>query len=194
MGQGTIWALILSGVVLAAGVYFFNVSLLGAGIATLYTVLAVFFFVAISVYIVGLIGSTNQPVSGITICTFLLAAIFLFAGRIRDMEAVRAVLLIAGIVCLSACLSGTASQNFKTALMVGGTPRAMQTGLIIAVILTSFLAAPLMVFLDQALSSVRIGFWHLRPACFRLWRKGCFFRGPLFPGTWSDWAQDSRSF
>jgi len=148
--RGTIWFFISAGILISAGVYFFNVSALGAGIATLYTILAVFFFVAISVYIVGLIGSTNQPVSGITICTFLLAAVFLFAGRIAGAEAVRTILLISGVVCLAACLSGTASQNFKTALIVGGTPRALQAGLIIAVIVTSLLAAPLMAFLDKA--------------------------------------------
>jgi len=150
MRQGTTWIFIVAAILIAAGVYFFNVGPIGASIATLYTILAVFFFVAISVYIVGLIGSTNQPVSGITICTFLLAALFLFAGRVAGAEAVRTILLISGVVCLAACLSGTASQNFKTALMVGGTPRALQAGLIIAVIVTSLLAAPLMAFLDRA--------------------------------------------
>jgi putative OPT family oligopeptide transporter len=148
--QGTIWIFVLAGILIAAAVYFFNVTPLGAGIATLYTILAVFFFVAISVYIVGLIGSTNQPVSGITICTFLLAALFLFVGRISGAEAVRTALFISGVVCLAACLSGTASQNLKTALIVGGTPRSLQTGLIIAVIVTSLIAAPLMAFLDKA--------------------------------------------
>ena len=89
LGQGTIWSFISAGIVIAAGAYFLNVGPLGAGISTLYTVLAVFFFVAISVYIVGLIGSTNQPVSGITIYTFLPAALFLFGGRIAGAEAVR---------------------------------------------------------------------------------------------------------
>ena len=148
--QGTIWTFILAGILIAAAVYFYNVSAIGAGIATLYTILAVFFFVAISVYIVGLIGSTNQPVSGITICTFLLAALFLFLGRVTGAEAVRTALFISGVVCLAACLSGTASQNLKTALIVKGTPRSLQTGLIIAVIVTSLIAAPLMAFLDKA--------------------------------------------
>jgi putative OPT family oligopeptide transporter len=147
--KGTTWFFIIAGILVSAGVYFFNSGTVGASIATLYTALAVFFFVAISVYIVGLIGSTNQPVSGITICTFLLAAVFLLIGRLSGTEAVRTVLFISGVVCLAACLSGTASQNFKTAMIVGGTPRALQTGLIIATIVTSFLAAPLMVFLDK---------------------------------------------
>ena len=111
--QGTTWFFIAAGILISAAVYFFNVGPLGAGIATLYTVLAVFFFVAISVYIVGLIGSTNQPVSGITICTFLLAALFLFVGRVAGVEAVRTILFISGVVCLAACLSGTAVAKLQ---------------------------------------------------------------------------------
>lgn len=179
--QGTIWIFISAGILVAAGVYFFNVHPLGAGIATLYTILAVFFFVAISVYIVGLIGSTNQPVSGITICTFLLAAVFLVAGRVAGAEAVRTVLLISGVVCLAACLSGTASQNFKTALMVGGTPRALQAGLIIAVIVTSLLAAPLMIFLDKAFVIGSDKLLAPQASMFSAMAKGLFMEGSSLP-------------
>jgi putative OPT family oligopeptide transporter len=179
--QGTIWSFIAAGVLIAAGVYFFNVGTLGASIATLYTVLAVFFFVAISVYIVGLIGSTNQPVSGITICTFLLAALFLFAGRVAGAEAVRTILFISGVVCLAACLSGTASQNFKTALMVGGTPRALQAGLVIAVIVTSLLAAPLMAFLDKAFGIGSTELLAPQASMFAAMANGLFMEGSSLP-------------
>ncbi len=181
LSRGLIWTLIILGMVLAAGVYFFNVGVIGASIATLYTVLAVFFFVAISVYIVGLIGSTNQPVSGITICTFLLAALFLFAGRITDAEAVRTVLLISGVVCLAACLSGTASQNFKTALIVGGTPRSVQAGLIIAVVVTSLLAAPLMAFLDKAFGIGSERLLAPQASMFSAMARGLFMQGSSLP-------------
>jgi len=179
--QGTTWFLIAAGILISAAVYFYNVGPLGAGIATLYTVLAVFFFVAISVYIVGLIGSTNQPVSGITICTFLLAALFLFVGRVAGAEAVRTILFISGVVCLAACLSGTAAQNFKTALIVGGTPRALQTGLILAAIVTSLLAAPLMAFLDKAFG---IGTGRLlapQASMFSAMANGLFMEGSSLP-------------
>jgi putative OPT family oligopeptide transporter len=179
--RGTIWFFIVAGVLVAAGVYFFNVGPVGASIATVYTILAVFFFVAISVYIVGLIGSTNQPVSGITICTFLLAAIFLFAGRLSGAEAVRTILLISGVVCLAACLSGTASQNFKTALMVGGTPRSLQVGLIIAVVVTSFLAAPLMAFLDKAFGIGSDKLLAPQASMFSAMAKGLFMEGSSLP-------------
>jgi putative OPT family oligopeptide transporter len=186
--RGAIWALILVGSALAAGVYFANVGVVGALIATVYTLLATFFFVAISVYIVGLIGSTNQPVSGITICTFLLAAVFLFAGRIGGAEAVKTVLLISGVVCLAACLSGTASQNFKTALILGGTPRAIQIGLLVAVVATSFLSAPLMAFLDNAFT---IGSDRLRApqaGMFSALAKGLFVAGEPLPWDMVGWG------
>jgi putative OPT family oligopeptide transporter len=179
--RGTVWFFIMAGIVIATGVYFYNVSPVGASIATLYTILAVFFFVAISVYIVGLIGSTNQPVSGITICTFLLAAVFLFAGRLSGAEAVRTILLISGVVCLAACLSGTASQNFKTALMVGGTPRSLQTGLIIAVVVTSLLAAPLMAFLDNAFGIGSDKLLAPQASMFSAMAKGLFMEGSSLP-------------
>jgi putative OPT family oligopeptide transporter len=179
--QGTTWFFIAAGILISAAVYFFNVGPLGASIATLYTILAVFFFVAISVYIVGLIGSTNQPVSGITICTFLLAALFLFVGRVAGAEAVRTILFISGVVCLAACLSGTAAQNFKTGLIVGSTPRALQTGLIIAAIVTSLLAAPLMAFLDKAFG---IGTGKLlapQASMFSAMANGLFVEGSSLP-------------
>jgi putative OPT family oligopeptide transporter len=181
LAHGTIWFFIVLGVLIAAGIYYYNVSPVGASIATLYTVLAVFFFVAISVYIVGLIGSTNQPVSGITICTFLLAALFLLAGRLGGAEAVRTILLISGVVCLAACLSGTAAQNFKTALIVGGTPRALQAGLIIAVIVTSFLAAPLMAFLDRAFGIGSEKLLAPQASMFSAMAKGLFMEGSSLP-------------
>lgn len=179
--QGAVWFFILSGIALAAGAYYGSVGVRSAGLAILYTVLAVFFFVAISVYIVGLIGSTNQPVSGITICTFLLAALFLFAGGIGGAEAVRTVLLISGVVCLAACLSGTASQNFKTALMVNGTPRALQTGLIVAVIATSLLVAPLMVFLDKAFGIGSEKLLAPQAGMFSAMARGLFMEGSTLP-------------
>ena len=179
--RGTIWFFIVAGILISAGVYFYNVSPLGAAIATLYTVLAVFFFVAISVYIVGLIGSTNQPVSGITICTFLLAAVFLFAGRLAGAEAVRTILLISGVVCLAACLSGTAAQNFRTAMIVGGQPRSLQAGLIIAAVVTSFLAAPLMAFLDKAFGIGSDKLLAPQASMFSAMARGLFMEGSSLP-------------
>ena len=181
MPHGLTWTLIGAGILVATAVYFLNVGALGAAIATVYTAIAVFFFVAVSVYIVGLIGSTNQPVSGITICTFLLAAVFLLAAGLGGAEAVRTVLLIAGVVCLAACLSGTAAQNFKTALAVGGTPRALQGGLMIAVAATSLLAAPLIAFLDGAFHIGSEKLLAPQATMFAAMARGLFMEGSSLP-------------
>jgi putative OPT family oligopeptide transporter len=181
LSRNAVWSLIFLGIILFTGVYFFSLSFTGAIVATVYTLLAVFFFVAISVYIVGLIGSTNQPVSGITICTFLLAGLFLFAARVDGIEAVKTILLISGVVCLAACLSGTAAQNFKTAIAVGGSARALQTGLIIAVVLTSLIAVPLMSFLNSAFV---IGSTYLpapQAGMFSSMSRGLFLEGSTIP-------------
>jgi putative OPT family oligopeptide transporter len=181
LSRTSIWVLILLGIALSAASYFAIVGIVGASIATVYTILAVFFFVAISVYIVGLIGSTNQPVSGITICTFLLAAIFIFAGRVTGAEAVKTIILISGVVCLAACLSGTAAQNFKTAMIVGGSPKAIQTGLIAAVVLTSFLVVPFLTFLDKAFGIGSKALGAPQANMFAAMAKGLFVEGAPMP-------------
>jgi putative OPT family oligopeptide transporter len=179
--RALVLGILVAGSLLAAGVYYSNVGPVGATIATVYTLLAVFFFVAISVYIVGLIGSTNQPVSGITICTFLLAALFLFAGRLTGAEAVKTLLLVSGVVCLAACLSGTAAQNFKTGLLVGSTPGVLQGGLIISVAATSLLAAPLMAFLDRAFGIGSDKLLAPQAGMFSAMAKGLFMEGSRLP-------------
>ena len=114
-------------------------------------------------------------------CTLLLAALFLYAGRLAGGEAVRSVLLISGVVCLAACLSGTASQNFKTAIMVGGTPGPLQAGLIIAVVVTSLLAAPLMAFLDGAFGIGSDKLLAPQASMFSAMAKGLFMEGSSLP-------------
>lgn len=181
LSRRTIVGLLALGLLLTIGVYFASVGAVGALIASLYTLVAVFFFVAISVYVVGLLGSSNQPVSGITICTFLLAAVFLLIGRIGGPEGVKSVLLISTVVCLAACLSGTAAQNFKTAMAVGGSPRAVSVGMLIAVVATSFLATPLLVFLDKAFVIGSKELLAPQAGMFSAMAKGLFIEGGTLP-------------
>jgi len=148
LSQKTTWGLIFVSLLMSASVYFSTIDIAGATIATIYTITATFFFVAIYVYIVGLIGS--KPVSGITTCTFLLASVFLYIGGIKDMNAVTTILMISGIVCLAACLSGTTAQNFRTSMIVGTLPKTIQIGLLLAAVFNSFLAVPIMIFIDKA--------------------------------------------
>lgn len=85
-----------------------------------------FFFVAVSARMVGLIGTTNQPVSGMTI-TALLAMTLLFMFLGHDKELVKTAAIMGGaVVCIAISLSGDLSQDMKTAVLVGATPWKIQ--------------------------------------------------------------------
>ena len=113
-------------------------------------VMCSFFLVAVSSYIVGLVGSSNQPVSGITICALLVsAALFTIMGMVGD-SAIFATLGVAAVVCCACCTSSDCSQDLKTGLMVGATPRYQQWAQIIGILIPAFVIAPTLSLLHKA--------------------------------------------
>ena len=93
-----------------------------------------FIFVTVSSRIVGLIGSTSNPVSGMTIATLLItAALFLAFGN-GGAGAKYAVLSVGAVVCIAAAIAGDTSQDLKTGFLVGATPRTQQLGEFVGVI------------------------------------------------------------
>ncbi|MDY6985489.1 MAG: oligopeptide transporter, OPT family [Candidatus Thermoplasmatota archaeon] len=108
-------------------------------VATVAMVIMGFFFVAVSSYIVGLVGSSNNPVSGMTICTVLFTALLMVVFGMTGMQGLIATMLVAGIVCVAACTAGDISQDLKTGYLVGATPRNQQIGQLIGVIAPAFL-------------------------------------------------------
>ena len=101
---------------------FIEVSFLGALLMVVFS----FFFVTVSARIVGLIGSSSNPVSGMTIAALLVTSlIFLGLGRV-DPTARVAVLLVGAVVCISAAIAGDSSQDLKTGFLLGATPRRQQ--------------------------------------------------------------------
>ena len=111
------------------------------GISTLATVLMTicsFFFVAVAAYIVGLVGSSNSPVSGMTICSVLLTSAFIFAFGFEGEIAIIATLGVAGVVCCATCTSGDVCQDLKTGSLVGATPYRQQWVEVIGVVTASF--------------------------------------------------------
>ncbi len=97
-----------------------------------------FFFVAVSSRIVGLIGSSSNPISGMTIATLLgTCLIFVLAGWADDPStqaaAQAAALSVGAIVCIAAANAGATSQDLKTGYIVGATPRSQQVGLLVGV-------------------------------------------------------------
>jgi putative OPT family oligopeptide transporter len=109
-----------------------------------------FLFVAVSSYIVGLVGSSNNPVSGMTISALLLsAALFLALGFTGD-SAILATLGVAAIVCCAACTAGDCSQDLKTGSLIGARPASQQLAQILGVVIPAFVIAPVLTLLHEA--------------------------------------------
>ncbi|MCB9206519.1 MAG: oligopeptide transporter, OPT family [Ignavibacteriales bacterium] len=110
-----------------------------------------FFFVTVSSRIVGLIGSSSNPISGMTIAT-LMATALIFVGVGWTGEIYQPVVLIVGsIVCIASANAGATSQDLKTGYIVGASPLKQQLGLIIGVVASSFVIGGTVLLLNNAL-------------------------------------------
>ena len=140
---------ILIGVMFAvmAGLYVYMTGLLAGGIvAAIVMLIAGFFFATVSGYLVGLIGSSNNPISGLTLSTLIIAALLMVAMGAKGDNGVAAVLGVAAVVCVSSAVAGELLQDFKVGYILGGTPRTIQVVELIAVVVASLVMYfPLMV-------------------------------------------------
>jgi putative OPT family oligopeptide transporter len=108
-----------------------------------------FFFVTVASRIVGLIGTSSNPVSGMTIAT-LMATCLLFLGIGWTGDAYQPMALcVGGMVCIAAANAGATSQDLKTGFLVGATPRAQQIGLLIGVSVAALVIGFTMQVLDK---------------------------------------------
>lgn len=122
----------------------------GAIVAAVVMIVLGFFFAAVSGNLVGMIGSSNNPVSGLTLCTLVVAALLMVALGVSGIGGVAAVLGVAAVVCVSSAVAGEMLQDLKVGHILGGTPSRMQIGDIFGVIVASLvLFFPLMI-LDKA--------------------------------------------
>ena len=125
--------------------YYFAGSLGGALLLTVVMVILGFLFSAVAGYLVGLIGSSNSPISGLTLSALLIAAVLMVAIGLTDIKGVAAVLGVAGVICCAAGIAGDMMQDLKVGHILGGTPWRMEVAEVIAVIGASLvLTFPLM--------------------------------------------------
>ncbi|KPK83093.1 MAG: peptide transporter [Gemmatimonas sp. SM23_52] len=96
--------------------------------ATIVMVVAGFLFAAVSGYLCGLIGSSNNPISGLTLSTVIVAAVLMVLLGQRGTAGIAAVLGVAAIICVSAAVAGEMLQDLKVGHILGGTPWKMQIG------------------------------------------------------------------
>jgi len=120
-----------------------------AAIAAIIMIAAAFIFVAVATYIVGLVGGSNSPVSGMTICALLFAAFVLLMFGVKGDSAILATLGVAGVVCCAACTAGDIAQDLKTGQLVGATPKNLQWTELLAVFVSASIFAPVMSLLHN---------------------------------------------
>lgn len=97
-----------------------------------------FVLAAVGGYLVGLIGSSNQPVSGLTLSALVIAALLMVGVGVRGLSGVAAVLGVASVVCIACSVAGSMLQDLKAGYLLGGTPWKMQVAEIISVTALAF--------------------------------------------------------
>jgi putative OPT family oligopeptide transporter len=107
---------------------YFSGSLSAGLTAALVMIVVGFFFAAVSGNLCGMIGSSNNPVSGLTLCTLIIAALLMVAIGVNGPSGVAAVLGVAAVVCVSSAVAGEMLQDLKVGHILGGTPAKMQIG------------------------------------------------------------------
>jgi putative OPT family oligopeptide transporter len=110
---------------------------LGGVVAAVVMLLIAFFFAAVSGYLVGTIGSTNNPISGLTLTTLIIAALLMVSLGVSGPGGVAVVLGVAAVACVSSAVAGELLQDFKVGYILGGTPRLIQVAELIAVVVAS---------------------------------------------------------
>jgi putative OPT family oligopeptide transporter len=171
MSSKTVFALIGCTFLLMCVLYVYLSGLVAGGVAAALVMLIVgFFFATVSGYLVGVIGSSNNPISGLTLSTLVIAALLMVSMGVSGTSGVIAVLGVAAVVCVSSAVAGELLQDFKVGYILGGTPRSIQIAELVAVVLASMVMYfPLMVlyqgninrggtgFGDKALSAPQAG-------------------------------------
>jgi putative OPT family oligopeptide transporter len=155
---------VLSGIVgisiIMAGVYiYFSGQVLGGIVAALVMLVAGFFFATVSGSLVGFIGSSNNPISGLTLSTVIIAALLMVSLGVSGVQGVAAILAVAAVVCVSSAVAGELLQDFKVGYILGGTPRTIQIVELISVVCSSLLMYfPLLILHKGNINAGGIGF------------------------------------
>jgi putative OPT family oligopeptide transporter len=138
--------------------YYFTHGWLAAIVAAVIMSITGFLLSAIGGYLVGLVGSSNQPLSGLTLAALIIAALVMLTIGVTGLAGVAAVLGVAAVVCVACSVSGSLIQDLKAGHLLGGTPWKMELVEIISVILLAFfLMGPIIALHEANLATGGIG-------------------------------------
>jgi putative OPT family oligopeptide transporter len=128
---------------------YFSGSFGGSLILTIVMIILGFLFAAVAGYLVGIVGSSNNPISGLTLSSLLIAALLMVGIGVTGKSGVMAVLGVAGVVCCAAGIAGDMMQDLKVGHILGGTPWRMQIGEIIGVIVAALVLIWPLIAMDK---------------------------------------------
>lgn len=129
--------------------FIFETNVLIAAVASTVMIILAFFFAAVSGYLVGIMGSSNNPISGLTLTALVVTALILVGLGVQGNAGVATVLGVAAIVCVSAAVAGEMLQDLKAGHILGGTPWRMQIGDILGVILAGAVMFVVLAYLNE---------------------------------------------
>lgn len=129
--------------------FIFSTTLVVALVAATVMIILAFFFAAVSGYLVGIMGSSNNPISGLTLTALVVTALIMVILGVKGNEGVASTLGVAAIVCVSAAVAGEMLQDLKAGHILGGTPWRMQLGDIIGVVASGAVMFFVLSYLNQ---------------------------------------------
>lgn len=147
------WALIIAGVLIIpifAVYYFLSGNFIQAFFAAIIGFIAAFLFTTVAGYLAGIIGSSNNPISGVTIATLLIMSIVLFILGARGELGMATAIGVAALICCCAAIAGDVTQSLKTGQLIGSTPKYLQISMFIGVAVAAVVIAPTLTVLHAA--------------------------------------------
>ncbi len=119
-------------------------------LAIVLTLAFAFVFTAVSGRIVGIVGSSSNPISGMTIATLVVVSLILSSMGFTGKEGIITALTIGAVVCISAAIAGDTSQDLKTGFLVGASPRNQQVAQLLGVLVSALVIGWIVVLLNEA--------------------------------------------
>ena len=141
---------ILIGIVAMIAIIWFVPAIPVSPIGAIIIVVFGFFFATVSSRMVGLIGSSNNPVSGMAIATLLIATMVIKASGKTDIDGMKAAIAIGSVICIIAAIAGDTSQDLKTGYLLGATPKKQQMGEMLGVVVSGLAIGGVLYLLDAA--------------------------------------------
>ncbi len=138
--------------------YIFSDSLLGALLAAVIMTITGFLFAGVGGWLVGLVGGSNQPISGLALSTLIVAALVMVSIGVVGLGGVAAVLAVAAVVCCATAMAGDMIQDLKVGHLIGGTPWKMEVAEVISTVVVSFvLIFPIIILHEGNIAAGGIG-------------------------------------